>query len=168
MGTLYEAVSGTGGFPETCFAGIARQTHKVENAGVNDGTHFEPAPKPLPADQRPVDPTKVDTADLPPTPLRDRNIPAFAWRQAPAELLAAGDDIDQTAINYKRRIGPWLLWRAGPAVKADARYVAILAEDLTRIFSFRLFPDGTGDGIGPSGARHERFRTWKEDLRDHE
>jgi len=134
---------------------------------VNDGTRFEPATTALPADQRPVDPTEVDTADLPPTPLRDRNIPAFAWRQAPAELLAAGDDIGQTAINYKRRIGPWLLWRAGPATKADARYVAILADDLTRVFTFRLFPDGTGDGLGPSGTRHERFRTWKEDLRDH-
>ena len=25
-------------------------------------------------------------------------------------------------------------------------------------------PVQTGDGIGPSGARHERFRAWKEDL----
>jgi len=32
---------------------------------------------------------------------------------------------------------------------------------------FRLFPDGTGDGVGPSGRAHSRFRTWKEDLRDH-
>jgi hypothetical protein len=30
--------------------------------------------------------------------------------------------------------------------------------------TFRLFPDGTGDGVGPSGQRHTRFRTWKEDL----
>jgi len=33
--------------------------------------------------------------------------------------------------------------------------------------TLRLFPDGSGDGIGPSGARHTRFRAWKEDLRDH-
>jgi hypothetical protein len=33
-------------------------------------------------------------------------------------------------------------------------------------FTFRLFPDGTGDGLGPSGERHTRFRSWKEDLRD--
>jgi hypothetical protein len=32
--------------------------------------------------------------------------------------------------------------------------------------SFRLFPDGTGEGTGPSGGHHTRFRTWKEDLRD--
>lgn len=127
---------------------------------------FEPATKPLPADQRPVDPTPVHTEDLPPTPTRDRNIPAFAWAEAPAALLRAGDDIGQDAINYKRRIGSWLLWRAGPAVKADSRYVAIDSADLSRVYSFRLFPDGTGDGVGPSGDRHERFRTWKEDLRD--
>ena len=33
--------------------------------------------------------------------------------------------------------------------------------------TFRLHPDGTGEGTGPSGAAHDRFRTWKEDLRDH-
>jgi len=120
----------------------------------------------LPADQRPVDPTPVHTTDLPPTPTRDRNIPASAWVEAPAELLASGDDIDQTAINYKRRLNNWLLWRAGPAVKADSRYIAIDSGDLTRIYYFRLFPDGTGDGVGPSGERHDRFRSWKEDLRD--
>ena len=121
---------------------------------------------PLPADQRPVDPTPVHTTDLPPTPTRDRNIPASAWVEAPAELLASVNDIDQTAINYKRRLNNWLLWRAGPAVKADSRYIAIDSGDLTRIYYFRLFPDGTGDGVGPSGERHDRFRSWKEDLRD--
>jgi hypothetical protein len=39
---------------------------------------------------------------------------------------------------------------------------------LNRQFVFRLHPDGTGDGVGPSGSRHERFRAWKEDLRDAE
>jgi hypothetical protein len=58
------------------------------------------------------------------------------------------------------------LWRAGPATHADARYLAVAADDLATQFSFRLYPDGTGDGVGPSGARHQRFRTWKEDLRD--
>ena len=33
----------------------------------------------LPADQRPLDDTPVHTADLPPTPTRDRNIVATAW-----------------------------------------------------------------------------------------
>ena len=67
---------------------------------------------------------------------------------------------------YKRRIGPWLLWRAGPATKADARYWAADAGDLTDQHTFTLLPDGTGHGVGPSGAAHARFRTWKEDLRD--
>lgn len=120
----------------------------------------------LPADQRPIDPTPVHTADLPPTPIRDRNIPAQAWVEAPAELLALGDDIGRPAITYKRRIGPWLLWRAGPATAADARYWVGHVDDLARQHTFRLFPDGAGDGEGPSGTRHTRFRTWKEDLRD--
>lgn len=121
----------------------------------------------LPADDRPIDPTPIHTADLPATPTRDRNIPAEAWVEAPPELLTAGDDIGRPVIAYKRRLGPWLLWRAGPARGADARYVAIEALDLTNAFTFRLFPDGSGDGIGPSGVRHSRFRAWKEDLRDH-
>ena len=121
----------------------------------------------LPADERPFDPTPVDTEDLPATPVRDRNIPASAWRQAPPVLLRAGDDIGTDAIAYKRRLGTWLLWRAGPARRADARYVAVDARDVDRAYTFRLFADGSGDGIGPSGNHHDRFRTWKEDLRDH-
>jgi hypothetical protein len=124
--------------------------------------------RPLPADERPVDPTPVHTAELPATPIRDRNIPAEAWVEAPDELLHLGDDIGRPAITYKRRLGTWLLWRAGPASKADARYLVVDAQDLSRTYSFRLFPDGTGDGIGPSGERHTRFRAWKEDLRDHD
>jgi hypothetical protein len=123
--------------------------------------------KPLPADQRPFDPTPIHTGELPPTPIRDRNIPAEAWVEAPVALLESGNDIGRPAIAYKRRLGAWLLWRAGPATKADARYVAIDADDLERSFSFRLFPDGSGEGTGPSGVTHERFRSWKEDLRDH-
>jgi hypothetical protein len=121
----------------------------------------------LPADERPIDPTPVHTVELPPTPLRDRNIPAEAWIEAPDALLGLGDDIGRPAITYKRRLGRWLLWRAGPATRADARYAAIDAEDLGRWFAFRLFPDGSGEGTGPSGTVHTRFRTWKEDLRDH-
>ena len=109
----------------------------------------------------------MHTAELPPTPIRDRNIPASAWIEAPDELLHLGDDIGHPPIAYKRRIGRWLLWRAGPASRADARYLALDASDLTRQFSFRLHPDGVGEGIGPSGERHERFRAWKEDLHAH-
>ncbi len=125
-----------------------------------------------------MDPTPVHTADLPDTPIRDRNIPAEAWVEAPEALLKLGDDLGQgpsgpsergtgPLIAYKRRLGPWLLWRAGPARGADARYLAIRAEDLDDHHAFRLYADGSGDGTGPSGATHTRFRTWKEDLRDH-
>ncbi len=115
----------------------------------------------LPYDQRPADHTPVHTADLPDTPVRDRNIPATAWIEAPAALRALTPVAD-----YKRRIGPWLLWRAGPASGADAWYLAIDGRDLTRSYEFRLFADGSGRGVGPSGVEHARFRTWKEDLRD--
>ena len=116
-------------------------------------------------DERPVDDTPLHTADLSDTPVRDRNIPATAWVEAPAELLHLGDDLPDTPVaEYKRRIGPWLLWRAGPATGGDARYLAVRADDLAVQHSFRLFPDGNGDGAGPSGTRHGRFRAWKEDL----
>ena len=120
----------------------------------------------LPADERPFDPTPVHTEDLPPTPVRDRNIPADAWVEAPEALLRAGDDIGNPPIAYKRRLGRWLLWRAGPARGADARYVAVDSADLARHCAFRLFPDGSGSGVGPSGRRHDRFREWKQDLHD--
>ena len=124
--------------------------------------------RPLVADERPVDHTPVHTADLPDTPTRDRNIDASAWVEAPDSLLRSGDDIAAPVVAYKRRLGPWLLWRAGPARGGDARYSAIDHRDLRRHHSFRLFPDGSGDGIGPSGELHVRFRAWKEDLRDHD
>jgi hypothetical protein len=114
-----------------------------------------------------VDPSPVHTVDLPPTPIRDRNIPAEAWIEAPPELLGLGDDLGRPLIAYKRRLGRWLLWRAGPASRADARYLAIDADDLGRQFTFRLFPDGSGEGQGPSGETHSRFRAWKEDLHAH-
>lgn len=120
----------------------------------------------LPADERPFDPTPVHTEDLPPTPVRDRNIPADAWVEAPEALLRAGDDIGNPPIAYKRRLGRWLLWRAGPARGTDARYVAVDSADLARHCAFRLFPDGSGSGTGPSGRRHDRFREWKQDLHD--
>jgi hypothetical protein len=120
-------------------------------------------------DERPADHTPIHTADLPPTPVRDRNIMATAWVESPASLLTLGDDLpDQPAAEYKRRIGPWILWRAGPAKHGDARYWACSAHDLDRAFTLRLFPDGSASGTGPSGTDHQRFRAWKEDLRDHD
>ncbi len=123
--------------------------------------------EPLPYDQRPTDDTPVHTADLPPTPIRDRNIPATAWVEAPEGLRTLGDDLPGRPVaEYKRRIGPWILWRAGPASKGDARYWAAHQDDLTHAFTLRLFPDGSAEGAGPSGTVHDRFRSWKEDLRD--
>lgn len=120
-------------------------------------------------DQRPYDETPLHTDDLPLTPVRDRNIPASAWIEAPNALRHLGDDLPGTPVaDYKRRIGPWLLWRAGPAAGADARYWVGRVDDLTVSYTFRLFPDGDGEGVGPSGTTHTRFRAWKEDLRDAE
>jgi hypothetical protein len=116
-------------------------------------------------DERPPDERPVTTADLPATPTRDRNIVAAAWIEAPEELLRLGNDLPgKPTATYKRRIGTWLLWRAGPASGGDARYWAADSNDLSQQMVFRLYPDGTGTGLGPSGQQHVRFRTWKEDL----
>ena len=117
-------------------------------------------------DERPEDDTPMHTADLPATPQRDRNIPARAWLEAPKELTRLGHDIGGQEAQYKRRIGRWLLWRSGPATGADARYLAVAADDLHDTYAFRLFPDGSGEGEGPDGTVHHRFREWKEALRD--
>ena len=116
-------------------------------------------------DRRPADLTPIATDDLPHTPTRDRNILASAWIQAPQALLDLGHDLPgQPVAEYKRRIGVWILWRAGPATDGDARYWAADIGELTRQTTFRLFTDGTGIGNGPCGAEHHRFRSWKEDL----
>ena len=125
------------------------------------------AGEPLRYDQRPADDTPVHTAELPDTPTRDRNIVATAWIEAPDELLHLGHDLPGTPVaEYKRRIGRWLLWRAGPAV-GDARYLAVAADDLREQYHYRLRPEVdevNGEGAGPSGTVHHRFRAWKEDL----
>jgi hypothetical protein len=116
-------------------------------------------------DERPIDSTAIHTVDLPPTPVRDRNIPATAWVEAPGALLQLGVKLEGTPVaEYKRRLGPWLLWRAGPAKGAHAEYFACHCDDLELQFTLHLFPDGTADGVGPSGQRHAKFRTWKQDL----
>lgn len=118
-------------------------------------------------DERPIDPTPIRTIDLPLTPLRDRNIPATAWIEAPASLLTLGDDLpDRPVAEYKRKIGHWILWRAGPAKGAEARYWACRETDLEESYTFDIHADGTGAGSGPSGQTADRFRAWKEDLRD--
>jgi hypothetical protein len=118
-------------------------------------------------DQRPADDTPIHTTELPATPVRDRNILATSWIEAPDSLLRVGDDLaGRPVAEYKRRIGSWLLWRAGPATRGDARYWAAHVDRLEEPVTLRLLPDGTADGVGPSGTRHARFRSWKEDLRD--
>ena len=120
-------------------------------------------------DERPTDATPIDTADLPLTPVRDRNIPAGAWVSAPDRLLSLGEDLpDAPEAEYKRRIGPWLLWRAGPATGAEARYWVCHVADLELQFELDLHADGSAEGVGPSGVQHHRFRDWKVDLRDHD
>ncbi len=109
---------------------------------------------------------EVTTADLPPTPVRDGKILATQWREAPPSLLSLGADLGHDEVEYKRRIGPWLLWRAGPPSKGDSRYMALRADRLDEQYTFTLAPDGSGEGVGPGGVRYERFRTWKEALRD--
>lgn len=115
-----------------------------------------------PPSSRPFVSTSFSTADLPSTPQRDYRIPASGWVQAPDELLRLGDDLAEP-VEYKRRIGRFLLWRAGPAV-GRARYCAV-SDDLGEMYVFDL-EGKTGFGTGPGGSRHTRFRTWKEALRD--
>ena len=119
----------------------------------------------LPED-RPLVRDPHHTDDLPATPQRDRTIPAELWVEAPEALRRLGDDIGEPLVAYKRRIGPWLLWRAGPATEGEARYMALAADDLTCRYTFRLHADGSGEGAGPDGEVHTRFRAWKEALRD--
>src|SRR6476646_2591241 len=92
------------------------------------------------------------TADLPPLPQRDYLITAERWVEAPAELRDLGADLGISLVAYKRRIGRFLLWRAGPATGADARYMALAADDLSRRYTFRLFADGSGSGVGADCA----------------
>ncbi len=121
---------------------------------------------PTPAEERPPTDRDWHTEELPPTPQRDFLIPAERWVEAPAAVRALGADLGIDLVAYKRRIKGFLLWRAGPAVGADARYMAVAADDLSRQHVFRLYADGTGEGLGPDGANHTKFRAWKESLRD--
>jgi hypothetical protein len=117
--------------------------------------------KPLPVSERPFTSDRFETDDLPDTPTRSYRIPASGWHEAPQELLSLGDDLGEP-VEYKRRIGRYLLWRAGPPL-GEAWYLAIAADEPVRRFRFRLHGK-TGEGTGPDGATHHRFRTWKEAL----
>ncbi len=121
------------------------------------------------ADALPLVTEVFHTAELPLTPRRDARMPAHLWAEAPTWLIELGEDIAQPIVAYKRNIHGWALWRAGPARGGHARYGALdpsAPNDTSKRYFFRLFPDGVGEGIGPDGAVHERFRTWKQALRD--
>lgn len=115
----------------------------------------------LPVHERPFTEDRFHTSDLPDTPTRSFRIPAAGWIEAPDDLIHLGDELDEP-VEYKRRIGRYLLWRAGPPV-GDALYLALDRSDISRTFRFRLM-GRTGEGVGPGGTVHERFRTWKESL----
>ena len=115
-------------------------------------------------DRTPID-HDVHTAELPPLPQRESRITADRWIEAPDRIRSLGADLG-TDVGYIRRIGRYLLWRAGPAVGASARYGAVADDDPERIWTFDLGADGSGSGLGPDGQLHGRFRSWKEALRD--
>ena len=119
----------------------------------------------MPAEDRPLIDHMVHTHELPPLPQRESRIIASQWIEAPSEIMTLGVDL-QADSGYLRGIGRYLLWRAGPAVRARARYAAVDSTDLERIWTFELDAEGNGEGLGPDGIIHSRFRTWKESLRD--
>ncbi len=115
----------------------------------------------LPVGERPFTGDRFSTDELPDTPTRTFRIPATGWIEAPDELLRLGDDLGEP-VEYKRRIGRFLLWRAGPPV-GEAWYLAIDRTDVSVRHRFRLH-GRQGIGTGPDGIEHHRFRAWKEAL----
>lgn len=112
----------------------------------------------LPVHLRPFTAERFETEELPDTPTRTFRIPAEGWIDAPQDLLTLGDGLGEP-VEYKRRIGRFLLWRAGPPV-GEAIYMAI---DGTERYTFALH-GRQGAGVGPDGVEHRRFRAWKESL----
>ena len=49
---------------------------------------------------------------------------------------------------------------------ASENWRAVSLDDEQAICTFRLFPDGTGNGRGGDGKKHENFRTWKISLKN--
>ena len=120
-------------------------------------------------DERPADDTPIHTADLP--------ADAGARPQHPGDGVDRGARRRSSTSATTCPAARWPTTSAGsgrgccggpgppPApMPATSRCGPTTS---TVHHTFRLFPDGDGDGTGPSGERHTRFRTWKEDLRDH-
>lgn len=115
----------------------------------------------LPVGERPFTADRYHTSELPDTPTRTFRIPASGWIEAPGELLTLGEELSEP-VEYKRRIGSYLLWRAGPPI-GEAWYMAVDASNSDRRYRFRLHGKD-GVGLGPDGKTHSRFRSWKEAL----
>jgi hypothetical protein len=111
-------------------------------------------------EDRPFVTGRFHTHELPDTPQRDYRIGGASWIEAPETVLHLGDALGEP-VEYKRRIGRFLLWRAGPPV-GEAEYLAV-DPDTGECFGFRLHGK-EGDGIGADGTSHTRFRAWKESL----
>ena len=102
---------------------------------------------PIPAEARTPTDRDWHTDELPPLPQREFLIPAERWVEAPAALRTLGLDLGIELVAYKRRIGRYLLWRAGPATCAPTRAdMAVAADDLERAIHV------------PSHARRHWFR----------
>jgi len=119
-----------------------------------------------PTEDRPPVEQDLHTDELPPLPQRASMIPVQRWVEAPDEVRHLGDEIGVELVAYIRRIGDYLVWRAGRATGEAARYIAVHATDLHEQWRFALDAAGDGSGTGPDGVVHTRFRTWKESLRD--
>lgn len=114
----------------------------------------------LPVHLRPFVDDLFHTDELPDTPTRTFRIPSTGWIEAPASVVDLGDELGEP-VEYKRRIGRFLLWRAGPPI-GEAAYLAIDPAS-GETCGFRLH-GRSGEGEGPDGSTHARFRTWKESL----
>jgi hypothetical protein len=115
-------------------------------------------------DRAPVE-RDLHTEELPALPQRHSMVPAARWIEAPVEVRDLGRDFGVELVTYIRRIGPYLLWRAGRAAGERARYCAVKADDLDERWRFDLDPEGNGSGTGPDGVEHHRFRDWKLSLK---
>ena len=105
-------------------------------------------------DERPDDDTPVHTPNCRPrrrattTSRRPRG-----WRRPPNCWRWARTPPTRPVADYKRRIGPWLLWRARPATGGDARYWAALADDFAVATRSACSSTARGAGSGPE-RRH--------------
>ncbi len=122
----------------------------------------------LPYHQRPDDDTPVHTADLPATPLRDRAIPATAWVEAPAALLGPRRRPARPAGGQLQAAHRPLAAVAGRPRHQGRR--PLLGGPRRRPHRRpHLHPPPRRHrrrAPAPPAQVHQRFRTWKEDLRD--